>query len=130
MDPIFDDNQPIYMQIKRQIYADILRGLYPPGGRLPATIEMAMHFKVNHNTIQRVYLELIREGLVISRRGEGTFVTEDKAILDALQVKLRTYVLDNFVNEMLRLGYREDELAQTVDRYVKNRPQENHTKEK
>jgi GntR family transcriptional regulator len=130
MDPIFDDNQPIYVQIKRQIYADILRGLYPPGGKLPATIEMAMQFKVNHNTIQRVYLELIREGIVVSRRGEGTFVTEDKAILDALQDTLRSYVLDTFVNEMLRLGYREDELAQTVVRYLKTKPQENHKEEK
>lgn len=127
MAPIFDDNQPIYVQIKRQIYADILRGAYPPGGKLPATIEMAMQFKVNHNTIQRVYLELIREDIVVSRRGEGTFVTEDRAILDALQDKLRSYVLDTFVNEMLRLGYRENELTQMIEQYLESRPQGNQT---
>jgi len=86
-----------------------------------------MQFKVNHNTIQRVYLELIREGIVVSRRGEGTFVTEDKAILVALQDRLRSYVLDTFVNEMLRLGYREDELAQMVEQYLESRLQGNQT---
>jgi GntR family transcriptional regulator len=118
MDPTFEENQPIYIQIKRQIYADILRGHYKAGDKLPGTIEMAMQYKVNHNTIQRVYLEMIREGIVISHRGEGTFVTEDDSILKMLRDDLQTYYLDTFTKEMLRLGYREEELAHIVEQYV------------
>jgi GntR family transcriptional regulator len=120
MDHIFDDNQPIYLQIKQRIYAAILRGVYKPGDKLPGIVETAMQFKVNHNTIQRVYLELIREGIAISRRGEGTFVTEDVETLKSLEIELQTYFLENFIQEMLRLGYREDELASIVNDYIQS----------
>ncbi len=121
MDQLFDNNQPIYLQIKQRICADILRGLYKPGDKLPGVVETAMQFKVNHNTIQRVYLELIREGIAISRRGEGTFVTRDVKTLKNMETEMQTYLLDNFIREMLRLGYREDELAQIIDRYVQTK---------
>lgn len=125
MDPIFDDNQPIYLQIKQRICASILRGIYKPGEKLPGIVETAMQFKVNHNTIQRVYRELIRDGVAISRRGEGTFVTEDIETLKKLEKELQTYFLDNFIQEMLRLGYHEDELANIVNEYLDSRQQQN-----
>jgi len=121
MDQLFDNNQPIYLQIKQRICADILRGIFKPGDKLPGVVETAMQFKVNHNTIQRVYLELIREGIAISRRGEGTFVTGDVKTLKNMETEMQTYLLDNFIREMLRLGYREDELAQIIDRYVQTK---------
>ncbi len=123
MEYIFDDNQPIYLQIKQRICAAILRGIYKPGDKLPGTVESAMEFKVNHNTIQRVYMELIRDGIAASRRGEGTFVTEDINLLNNLKNEMQTYFLDSFIQEMLRLGYREDELAGILDQYIQSEHQ-------
>lgn len=121
MDPIFDNNQPIYLQIKQRICAAILRGDYQPGDKLPGTVEMAMQFKVNHNTIQRVYMELIRDGIAFSRRGEGTFITRDKAILQKLEVELQGYLLENFIREMQRLGHQEHELVGILDQFIQSR---------
>lgn len=118
MDHIFDENQPIYFQIKNRICALILRGEYKPGDKLPGVVDMAMQYKVNHNTIQRVYQELIREGVAIARRGEGTFVTDDVSILKQVQAQLQDYFLSNFVQQMLRLGYAKEDLAQIVQAYV------------
>lgn len=118
MDHIFDENQPIYLQIKQRICAAILRGDYEPGDKLPGIVEMAMEFKVNHNTIQRVYMELIRDGIAVSRRGEGTFVTQDQPTLQKLNTELQEYLLENFVREMQRLGHREDELADILSQYI------------
>ena len=59
LDHIFDESQPIYQQIVQRINAKILRGEYPPGGKLPSVIEAAMIYKVNHNTVARAYSELI-----------------------------------------------------------------------
>ena len=42
LDHIFDESQPIYQQIVQRINAKILRGEYPPGGKLPFVIEAAM----------------------------------------------------------------------------------------
>ena len=119
MDHIFDENQPIYLQIKQRICAHILRGDYKAGEKLPGIVETAMQYKVNHNTIQRVYQELIRDGIAVSRRGEGTFVTDDVKILKRMEQELRTYALDSFTQEMLRLGYQMDGLAKIVEEYVK-----------
>ncbi len=118
MDHIFDENQPIYLQIKQRICAMILRGEFNPGDKLPGVIDAAMHYKVNHNTIQRVYQELIRDGIAVSRRGEGTFITEDVKVLKNMQGDLQDYFLENFVQQMLRLGYQKENLAQIVQSYV------------
>ena len=118
MDHIFDENQPIYLQIKQRICAAILRGDYRPGDKLPGIVEMAMEFKVNHNTIQRVYMELIRDDIAISRRGEGTFVTQNAATLQKLENELEGYLLENFIREMQRLGHPEDKLADILAQYI------------
>ncbi|HAF63025.1 MAG TPA: GntR family transcriptional regulator [Anaerolineaceae bacterium] len=119
MDHIFDENQPIYLQIKQRICAHILRGDYKPGEKLPGIVETAMQYNVNHNTIQRVYQELIRDGIAVSRRGEGTFVTEDVKVLKTMEKELQTYALDSFIQEMVRLGYKENDLATIVEEYIK-----------
>jgi DNA-binding transcriptional regulator YhcF (GntR family) len=82
MEEIFDENQPIYLQIVQRISAQILRGEFKPGDKLPAVIDAAMQFKVNHNTIHHAYQELIRQGVAVTRRGEGTFVTTEQTILN------------------------------------------------
>ncbi len=128
MDHIFDDNQPIYLQIKQRICAKILRGEYRPGDKLPGIVETAMEFKVNHNTIQRVYQELIREGIAVSRRGEGTFVTENTKTLKKMEEELQTYTMENFIEEMVRLGYQEPDLAKIIEKYIQSR-QEKRRKE-
>ena len=128
MDYIFNDNQPIYLQIMQHICADILRKKYKPGDKLPGIVETAMQFKVNHNTIQRVYQELIREGIAVSKRGEGTFVTEDVKILKKMETDLQKYSIENFIEEMMRLGYQEQDLAHIIDQYIHSR-QEKRKKE-
>ncbi len=118
MDHIFDENQPIYLQIKHRICAMILRDEYKPGDKLPGVVDAAMRYKVNHNTIQRVYQELIRDGIAVARRGEGTFVTEDSGVLKSMQDELQDYFLENFVQQMVRLGYYKEDLAQIVQTYI------------
>jgi GntR family transcriptional regulator len=118
MDPIFDENQPIYFQIKHRICAMILRGEFKAGDKLPGVVDAAMQYKVNHNTIQRVYQELIRDGVAVSRRGEGTFVTGNVNILKNMQGELQDYFLENFVQQMLLLGHPKENLAQIVQSYV------------
>jgi DNA-binding transcriptional regulator YhcF (GntR family) len=120
MDHIFDENQPIYLQIKQRICAAILRGEYQPGDKLPAIIEMSMQFKVNHNTIQRVYLELIRDGIAISKRGEGTFVTQNEKALAGLKDEMQNQLLEDFIREMLRLGYQEEELTGILKQHIQS----------
>ena len=120
LDHIFEENQPIYIQIIQRIYAKILRGEYQPGDKLPSVIEAAMAFKVNHNTIARVYSEMVRSGVAVIKRGEGTFVTEDQTVLAQLHESMRRSLLESFFTEMLRLGYSSSEILESLEQYIKD----------
>lgn len=121
MDHIFDETQPIYYQIVQRICARILRGEYKPGDKLPSVIDAAMYFKVNHNTIQRVYQELIRQGIATAKRGEGTFVTEDRLALHRLHEGMRKALLENFLTEMQRLGYSSEEILTSLQEFIQTK---------
>ena len=65
---------PVWLQLNNQITALIYLGVYPAGSRLPTVREMAVQVGVNYNTVSKVYQNLEREGLIVSRRGRGSFV--------------------------------------------------------
>ena len=125
----FDPNQPIYLQIMQRICAQILRGDYRPGDKLPSLVDAGLQFNVNHNTIARVYRELGQQGIVEARRGEGTFVTEDQAVLEALHGSLRDSLLENFFTEMRRLGYSALEMEDAFHHYLRQKLNKGSNKE-
>lgn len=65
---VFDDKLPIYLQIIQILKADIARGKYQTGEKLPAVRELALTAGVNPNTMQKALAELERDGLVKSQR--------------------------------------------------------------
>ncbi len=111
LDHIFDESQPIYQQIVQRINAKILRGEYPPGGKLPSVIEAAMIYKVNHNTVARAYSELIRSGIAATQRGEGTFVTRDEAMLERMAREMKRALMTDFLQSAQALGISVDEIV-------------------
>lgn len=74
--------------------------------------EMSESFKVNPNTIQRVFLELEREGITYSQRGIGTFVCEGKELLESLRTTQAKKYTHRFVSEMTELGMEKKELME------------------
>jgi len=120
MDHIFNDQQPIYQQIIQRICAQVLRGELKPGDKLPSVVDAAMQYKVNHNTIFRVYSELVRQEIAVTRRGEGTFITEDQEVLDKMHQAMRETLLANFFTEMGRLGYSAEEILVEMQLYAEN----------
>lgn len=129
MEPAYDPNQPIYVQIMQRICAQILRGDYRPGDKLPSLVDAGLQFNVNHNTIARVYLELARQGIVEARRGEGTFVTEDHAVLEVLHDMMRDSLMENFFTEMERLGYSNNEIDTAFQEYIRRKSKAELSKE-
>lgn len=123
MEPEFDPNQPIYVQIMQRICSQILRGDYRPGDKLPSLVDAGLQFNVNHNTIARVYMELARQSIVEARRGEGTFVTENHAVLEALHHSMRDSLMEEFFNEMARLGYSIEEINAAFQEYLRRKSQ-------
>jgi len=101
----------IYLQIMDEICGSIASGELKPGQRVPAVREYADIFEVNPNTMQRALYELEREGILVSQRNTGRFVTEDVTILKAMKEKQAQKAYDEFTAQMAALGYSDDELV-------------------
>lgn len=70
------DPAPIYVQLDRAIRAAIVTGRLPAGSQLPTVRQLAVDLRLNANTVARVYSELEKAGVLETRRGVGTFVSE------------------------------------------------------
>lgn len=76
MDPEWNDNQPIYRQIRARVVAMILDGALKTGDPLPSIRAVAADTRVNPLTVLKAYQQLVDEQLVEKRRGVGMFVSE------------------------------------------------------
>jgi GntR family transcriptional regulator len=74
MDREWNDNQPIYRQLRDRVVAMILDGVLNEGDPIPSVRTVAAEYRVNPLTVLKGYQELVDEGLVESRRGLGMFV--------------------------------------------------------
>ncbi len=112
MDYKLDENMPIYIQIMQKVRDAIASGEWVPGQKIPSVRELAASFEVNPNTMQRAMLELEREGLLVSERTAGRFVTEDKALIKELKKDAALSAADAFRSVMLELGYTPEEMME------------------
>jgi len=74
MDREWNDNQPIYRQLRDRVVAMILDGVLKEGDPLPSVRNVAAEYRVNPLTVLKGYQELVDEELVEKRRGRGMFV--------------------------------------------------------
>jgi len=70
----WNDNQPIYRQLRDRVVAMILDGVLKEGDPLPSVRHVAAEYRVNPLTVLKAYQELVYEGLVASKRGLGMFI--------------------------------------------------------
>ena len=65
---------PLYHQVAQRLREQIARQRWRAGKRLPGEIELCRTFGVTRPTIRQALEGLVREGLILKRRGMGTFV--------------------------------------------------------
>lgn len=110
MDKKLSENMPIYVQIMNSVKEAIAAGEISPSERIPSVRELAQDFEVNPNTMQRALNELEREGLLVSERTAGRFVTDDKELIEELKNEMAARTADRFRKEMGALGFSDDEM--------------------
>ena len=108
------DGLPIYRQIVEQVKALVATGVLQPDERLPSHRDLAAELVVAPLTVKRAYDVLEQEGLVVTKRGLGTFVVGDATAAGAeadeeLQARVRALVRQARV-----LGLDEQELVAAV----------------
>jgi len=75
-EPTWNENQPIYRQLRDRVVAMILEGTLKEGDVLPSVRQVAADLRVNPLTVLKGYQQLVDEALVEKRRGLGMYVRE------------------------------------------------------
>ena len=65
---------PAYLQLYNQIKADIVKGIYPYGSKVPSKRTMAVETGISTITVEHAYALLCEEGYIESRERSGFFV--------------------------------------------------------
>ena len=94
------DPRPMYLQIMEQVRRRVAVGDWKPGQEIPSIRALAASTRVSVITIKRAYLELEREGVIVTRQGRGSFVAEDVAI----GRRLREQELDGHLAKAIAVG--------------------------
>ncbi|MDD2957557.1 MAG: GntR family transcriptional regulator [Lachnospiraceae bacterium] len=126
----FRSSIPLYVQVITDMKKKIINGHLPPGTKLPSTRELAQSYQINPNTAQRIYNEMETQGLTFTRRGIGTFVTEEAARLESLKSEMAGLLLRDLVRELKDIGFTKQELLDAVAlsyeaEMISSRPPEN-----
>ncbi len=112
----YNNNLPIYLQVINQIKKDMIQGRLPMGEKLPSTRELAVQYQINPNTAVRVYKEMEQLGMCFTKRGLGTFVTEDVEVITKMKEAMAEELLESFVQEMSDLGFSKEELITIIEK--------------
>jgi len=87
---------PVYYQIKQIIKKWIINKEFNPGGKIPSENELADKFNVNRLTVRQAISQLVQEGFLVSKRGEGTFVTNNENLIGSFNLEFTGFMDDLF----------------------------------
>ncbi len=113
----FQNNQPIYLQVIHDIKRKLVRGEIRSGEKLSSVRELALAYQINPNTASRVYKEMESMGLCFTKRGLGTFITEDEEKIMEIRQGMADEYLREFVGGMTRLGFNFQEIKEMLGKY-------------
>ena len=106
---------PIYRQITNQIRYLAASGRLAPGEELPPIRTLALQLRVTPNTIVRAYNDLEGAGVVRTRRGAGTYVSEGSSLLaDRERRRIIEQRIDALLAEAHQLNFTEDDILRIV----------------
>jgi len=142
MDREWNDNQPIYRQLRDRVVAMILDGVLKEGDPLPSVRNVAAEYRVNPLTVLKGYQQLVDEQLVESKRGRGMFINAGARDL-LLQGERKKFLAEEWPRvyaNIQRLGLTPEELldaaaagsstAPSSSSVTSNAPSSNNSEEK
>lgn len=117
----FRSDEPIYLQIARQIEHLMTHGGLTPGDQLPTVRELATELRINFNTVSRAYRTLNEAGLISTQRGRGTYVWEKPS--KEAELSLRQQELEEltrrYLSETQRMGFSKEETTHAFTELVR-----------
>ena len=118
---IATDGVPIYRQIINQVKYMVVSGRLNPGDELPPIRVLAEQLVINPNTVARAYRELEQEGIVVSKHGSGTYISDTGSPLTKReQMKAVTKRIDALLTESGQMNLELEELIRLLKERYQN----------
>lgn len=94
------DRRPIYLQIMEQMKQKIAVGDWTEGQTIPSIRQLAVDLQVSVITVKRAYLELEREGVIVTQQGRASRVASNPG----LGTRLQEQELEKHLEQAIRLA--------------------------
>ena len=112
---------PVYKQIFDQVSQQIAQGKLKTGDKLPAVRNLAAELVVNPNTVARAYSLLEQKGLVITKTGAGTFISDPKLQdPDMQQISIINDRFDNLISQAINIGMNSEQIRELFEKRLSN----------
>ena len=108
----WNDNQPIYIQLREKVIGLILDEALKDGDALPSVRTVSAEYRVNPITVSKAYQTLVDDQLITKKRGLGMFV-QDGAKAQLLESEKQKFIHQEWPEikrRIERLGLAVDEL--------------------
>ena len=108
----WNNDQPIYKQLRDRVAGLIMDGAIAEGQAVPSVRQVSAEQKINHITVAKAYQELVDEGVLEMRRGRGMFVLDGARIklVAAERIKFEEIEVPALIERLAHLGMSIDEL--------------------
>jgi GntR family transcriptional regulator len=106
---------PIWKQIEEGVRRLVAAGGLDPGAAVPSVRELARDLQVNPATVAKAYQHLVDAGLLAVRRGEGTYVQNNPAVLGQERRLLLAEGAAHYAQIALSLGFPLPEANQALE---------------
>jgi DNA-binding transcriptional regulator YhcF (GntR family) len=112
----FNNNKPIFLQVREIIEDQIVKDQLKEGEQAPSTNQLVSFYKINHATVTKGVNQLVDEGILYKKRGIGMFVSEKAK--DKLMEKRKEAFKDEYViplvQEAAKLGISLNEIIEIL----------------
>lgn len=108
------DKRPMYLQIMEQIKQRIAVGDWGEGQAIPSIRQLAVDLQVSVITVKRAYLELEREGVIVTQHGKGSRVASTPGIGARLREQELSQHLEQAMRIAAQLGISPDEVEERL----------------
>ena len=112
LDPTSD--RPLFRQIADQILRAVREGKLPEGSRLPTERELSEELRLARGTVKKAYEELVREGIIQVRRGQGTFVGRSVQPVETGRKERALQQIGRLLDELERMRFSPREIETLV----------------
>ena len=114
----FNDDKPIYIQVREQIEDQIINKQLNAGDQAPSTNQLVNYYKINHATVSKGINQLVEEEILYKKRGIGMFVAEGAR--EKLLEKRRKTFIEDYIYELVEEANKLEISYEEIIAYIKD----------